>query len=121
MADLSRRFRFGRFSLSTTGLLFCTLSFLYLVTLRYYHYASYRDPTSYFFDPIRAYERRYSSVRTAEAEKFLRDAGDIITLAGINLPSFATFIDNGNGTGKIHLTPAAGNIGVFNATISARS
>jgi large repetitive protein len=47
------------------------------------------------------------------------DAGDVITLAGVNLPSFATFTDNGNGTGKIHLTPAAGNIGIFNATISA--
>jgi hypothetical protein len=77
MADASRRFRFGRYSLSTTGVLFCTLSFLYLLFFRYYHYASYRDPTSYFFDPLRAYERRYSSTRIAEAEKFLRDAGDI--------------------------------------------
>ncbi|MFT3700823.1 MAG: PA14 domain-containing protein [Agriterribacter sp.] len=47
------------------------------------------------------------------------DPGDVITLSASNLPSFATFTDNGGGTGKIHLTPAAGNIGVFNATITA--
>jgi large repetitive protein len=47
------------------------------------------------------------------------DPADVITLKATNLPSFASFTDNGNGTGKIHLTPAAGNIGVFNATITA--
>ena len=47
------------------------------------------------------------------------DTGDVITLTGTNLPAFASFIDNGNGTGKIQITPAAGNIGVFNATVTA--
>ncbi|KAJ5334970.1 hypothetical protein N7452_007373 [Penicillium brevicompactum] len=74
MVDLGRRLCSGRVHVSTTTVLFCTLSFLYLLFLRYYHYTSYRDPTSFFFDPNRAYERRYSSARIAEAEDFLRDA-----------------------------------------------
>lgn len=75
MVEPLYRLGFGRFSPSTTSLLFCTFSLLYLPALRYYHFASYRDPTSYFFDPLRAYERRYSSTRIAEAEEFLRGAG----------------------------------------------
>lgn len=38
------------------------------------HYAKvnfYRDPTSKFFDPSRAYERRYSAVRQREADIFV--------------------------------------------------
>ncbi|KAJ5789766.1 uncharacterized protein N7518_006777 [Penicillium psychrosexuale] len=77
MADSSRRLCPGGFYLSTTSLIFCTWSFLYVLCLYYYHYASHRDPTSYFFDPSRAYERRYSSIRIAEAEEFLRDTGSI--------------------------------------------
>lgn len=77
MTDFLRQFRFGRFSLSTTGVFCSTLALLYLFSLRYYKFASYRDPTSYFFDPLRAYERRYSSTRIAEAEEFLSDAGNI--------------------------------------------
>ncbi|CEJ60058.1 hypothetical protein PMG11_08648 [Penicillium brasilianum] len=76
MADVLR-LRFGRFAFSNTGVLFCTFAILYLFSLRYYHNVSYRDPTSYFFDPIRAYERRYSSSRIAEAEEFLSDAGNL--------------------------------------------
>ncbi|OQE73310.1 hypothetical protein PENNAL_c0089G00238 [Penicillium nalgiovense] len=74
MADFLRPLSFGRFSRSTTGLLFYTFSLLYLLSLGYYHFASYRDPTSYFFNPLRAYERRYTSTRITEAEEFLRDA-----------------------------------------------
>ncbi len=41
------------------------------------------------------------------------DLGDVITLSATNLPSFATLIDNGNGTGIIRLEP--GNaVGIFN-------
>ncbi|CAG8262776.1 unnamed protein product [Penicillium salamii] len=35
------------------------------------------DLISFFFDPSRAYERRYLLVRIAEAEDFLWDAGDV--------------------------------------------
>ncbi|MFT3948647.1 MAG: PA14 domain-containing protein [Agriterribacter sp.] len=47
------------------------------------------------------------------------DATDVITLSASGLPSFATFTDNGNGTGTLHLNPLAGNIGVFKTTITA--
>ncbi|CAG7939760.1 unnamed protein product [Penicillium nalgiovense] len=64
MADFLRPLSFGRFSRSTTGLLFYTFSLLYLLSLGYYHFASYRDPTSYFFNPLRAYERPENGVPT---------------------------------------------------------
>lgn len=41
------------------------------------------------------------------------DAGDIITLTASNLPSFATFADNGNGNGVMHLSPTGTHIGTF--------
>ncbi|CAG8241734.1 unnamed protein product [Penicillium salamii] len=78
MADIWRRSCAGRFSLSPTGLLFASFCFLYLGFFRYYHHVSHRDPTSYFFDPSRAYERRYSSTRIAEAAEFLKSADSIL-------------------------------------------
>ena len=48
------------------------------------------------------------------------DPSDHLTLTVSNLPSFATFVDNGNGTGTITITPPAGTQGVFpNVTITA--
>jgi len=48
------------------------------------------------------------------------DATDHLTLTASGLPAFATFVDNGNGTGTITLAPSAGLQGVFpNATITA--
>jgi hypothetical protein len=76
-ATFLRPHPFGRISRSTTGILFYIFSLLYLLSLAYYHFASYRDPTSYFFNPLRAFERRYSSRRITEAEEFLRVAGTI--------------------------------------------
>jgi len=43
-----------------------------------------------------------------------------LTLTASNLPSFATFVDNGNGTGTLTITPPAGSQGVFpNVTVTA--
>ncbi|MCO5239689.1 MAG: PA14 domain-containing protein [Chitinophagaceae bacterium] len=42
------------------------------------------------------------------------DPGDVITLKASNLPSFATFTDNGNGNGIIHLAPTGSHIGTYN-------
>ncbi|KAI9368180.1 hypothetical protein BJX61DRAFT_238854 [Aspergillus egyptiacus] len=67
----------GRLSFSTIGIIGCIYLALYLLTLHYYHDISYRDPTSYFFDPSRAYTRQYSSKRVAEAETFLSSASNI--------------------------------------------
>ncbi|MEI9942599.1 MAG: fibronectin type III domain-containing protein [Chitinophagaceae bacterium] len=41
------------------------------------------------------------------------DATDHITLTVDGLPSFATFTDNGNGTGVINVKPVAGSVGVY--------
>jgi len=46
------------------------------------------------------------------------DAGPV-TLTAEGLPSFATLIDNGNGTGIIRVTPLAGNRGNYTVTIKA--
>ena len=48
------------------------------------------------------------------------DASDHITLSVANLPTFASFADNGNGTGTITIAPQAGSIGTFpNVTVTA--
>ncbi|WP_160710977.1 fibronectin type III domain-containing protein [Chitinophaga solisilvae] len=46
------------------------------------------------------------------------DAGEILTLAVSGLPSFASFTDNGNGTGNLSITPVTGNIGRYTATLT---
>ena len=46
--------------------------------------------------------------------------GDNIVLTASNLPSFALFTDNGNGTGTINLTPGSTHFGAYpNVTITA--
>ncbi|WP_343674955.1 fibronectin type III domain-containing protein [Chitinophaga sp.] len=47
------------------------------------------------------------------------DAGDVLTLKATNLPSFAKLTDNGDGTGNIAITPAAGNVGRYTVTVTA--
>lgn len=47
------------------------------------------------------------------------DATDHITLSVAGLPSFASFVDNGNGTGKITVTPSANSVGGFAVTVTA--
>jgi hypothetical protein len=49
-------------------------SIFYLFLIQYCRHANYRDPTSYFFDPTRAYERMYSADRIREADAFIRSA-----------------------------------------------
>lgn len=47
------------------------------------------------------------------------DPGDIITLSASGLPAFASFTDNGNGTGVVHLAPGFA-LGTFNGlTVTA--
>ncbi|KAL4867474.1 hypothetical protein BDV12DRAFT_171261 [Aspergillus spectabilis] len=77
MSNVSRYLQFGRFSLSATGILVCSYFLLFLLSLRYYHGVSFRDPTSFFFDPSRAYTKQYSSKRIAEAETYLSAASAV--------------------------------------------
>jgi large repetitive protein len=46
------------------------------------------------------------------------DAGDIVSLSTVGLPSFASVKNNGNGTGTITVTPG-NNVGTFNVTLTA--
>lgn len=51
----------------------------------------------------------------------LDDATDQVTLTVTGLPSFATFTDNGNGTGVISINPNAGTLGIFpGVTVTAK-
>jgi len=56
---------------TTPSLILIGFSIFTLAVLQYYHRANYRDPTSYFFDPSRAYQRIYSATRIREAEAFI--------------------------------------------------
>ncbi|MEO8712713.1 MAG: T9SS type A sorting domain-containing protein, partial [Parafilimonas sp.] len=48
------------------------------------------------------------------------DATDQIILTAVNLPSFITFTDNGNGTGSFSIVPTSGVTGIFeNITVIA--
>lgn len=47
---------------------------LYTLVALYCSLAFYRDPTSLFFDPSKAYEREYSSFRQHQAERFIDSA-----------------------------------------------
>jgi len=49
-------------------------SIFYLCLIQYYRYANYRDPTSLFFDPSRAYEGTYSADRIRQADAFIQSA-----------------------------------------------
>jgi hypothetical protein len=49
-------------------------SIFYLFLIQYCRHANYRDPTSYFFDPTRAYGRMYSADRIREADAFIQSA-----------------------------------------------
>ncbi len=40
-----------------------------------------------------------------------------LTVSG--LPAFATFVDNGNGTGVLTLNPVSSNIGTYTGTLTA--
>ncbi len=45
--------------------------------------------------------------------------GDAITFSTLELPSFATLVDNGNGTGYIQFTPTAAQAGNYNFEVHA--
>ncbi|RAL16736.1 uncharacterized protein BO97DRAFT_430816 [Aspergillus homomorphus CBS 101889] len=68
MANISLYHQLSRFLCSAINIISCIYLVLYILSLRYYHNLSYRDPTSFFFDPDRAYARQYSTKRIAEAE-----------------------------------------------------
>ncbi|KAG0651790.1 hypothetical protein D0Z07_1964 [Hyphodiscus hymeniophilus] len=54
-------------------------SIFYMFLIQYYSHANYRDPTSKFFDPTRAYERMYSADMIKKADAFVLSADSLTT------------------------------------------
>jgi hypothetical protein len=52
-------------------------SIFYLITFQYCRSANYRDPTSFFFDRNRGYQRLYSQRRIRQANDYIHDVGTI--------------------------------------------
>lgn len=67
--------------LSTTTLTVLTVSSVYTLFFLYYHFASARDPTSYFFDKNRAYKQGYSRSRIEQADSFIKQVS-----TGVQVP-----------------------------------
>jgi len=55
---------------------------------------------------------RYGTTSTIKVTATDAD-GDALAFTGLNLPSFATLTDNGNGTAVLTLTPSVANAGVY--------
>ena len=70
-------------------------------------------------EPINSVTLRNNESLTIQV-KAIDDATDHLTLTASNLPPFATFTDNGNGTGTVNIKPNAGAIGFYQGvTITA--
>ena len=63
-----------RWAHSPAAVAFLAFFFIYLGLVRYCSHVFYRDPTSFFFDPARGYERHYSLTRQEEAEVFVQNS-----------------------------------------------
>ncbi|KAL8963899.1 MAG: hypothetical protein Q9183_004864 [Haloplaca sp. 2 TL-2023] len=61
---------------SSTATLLGISGLLWFLSYFYLRLASSRDPTSYFFDGVSGYERRYSLQREREAYSFIRSANN---------------------------------------------
>lgn len=61
-------------NLSGRFIVILTFILLYTCAAQYCRLAYYRDPTSFFFDPRRAYTEEYSAVRRQQADSFIESA-----------------------------------------------
>ena len=59
------------------GLTMVYFLIFYLGAFQYLRHSNYRDPTSYFFDPSRAYKRLYSIDRMEQAGEFIESVGNL--------------------------------------------
>ena len=75
-------------TLSPLGLIAITFAGTYLIAVFLISRISSRDPTSYFFDSRRAYERGYSTKRLKEAENFIAtaDTGNQSRWSSLDVP-----------------------------------
>lgn len=61
-------------NLSGRSLIILSFILLYTCAVQYCRVRYYRDPTSFFFDPRRAYTEGYSAVRRQQADAFIESA-----------------------------------------------
>ncbi len=73
------------------------------------------DVPSIISQPIPVAVQNSAYTYNVEAED--PDAGDNVTLAATVLPSWLSFTDNGNGTGRLNGTPGNGDLGIHNVTL----
>ena len=66
---------------------FLLFALLYLCAIQYYRRNSYRDPTSFFFDPTCAYKPEYSPFRQQEANAYI-NASTVAAPQRSNITSF---------------------------------
>ncbi|KAL8978643.1 MAG: hypothetical protein Q9177_006350 [Variospora cf. flavescens] len=64
----------SRILISGVGRFLLCFTFLYLLLLQICRYTFYRDPTSAFFDPSKAYRHIYSEQRQRQADAYLQAA-----------------------------------------------
>ncbi|KAL8709734.1 MAG: hypothetical protein Q9220_005520 [cf. Caloplaca sp. 1 TL-2023] len=69
-----RLFHWSHLGRSSTAVLLAVSVALWILTYQYCRLAYFRDPTSYFFDRNRGYERRYSGHREQQAYDFIHAA-----------------------------------------------
>ncbi|KAL8951776.1 MAG: hypothetical protein Q9222_002267 [Ikaeria aurantiellina] len=70
---------------TATGRTLLVFTLLYLLLIQHCRQTFYRDPTSFFFDPHRGYERIYSGHRQRQAESFIQNANFSFKNASIPL------------------------------------
>lgn len=71
---------------------------LYLILIQYSRTHFYRDPTSAFFDPTRAYDQIYSRFRTSQARNFIEAIDETTNPVK---KSYNEFPNNGSGPAKL--------------------
>ncbi|HZP64731.1 MAG TPA: Ig-like domain repeat protein, partial [Rudaea sp.] len=94
-------------------------------------FAAYQNNTIYFRVDVKDVQTQAPTITSANSTQFIvGEAGTFsvastgvpspaLTLTGCTLPANLTFVDNGNGTGTLAGTPAAGTAGTYNCTITA--
>lgn len=107
--------REGPFQIQSTSAMYRLSNFAGLVTsfvvtlsaVLYIRSSSYRDPTSFFFDPDRAFEFSYSTFRAVQAEDYIQSAS---SSWHADNPSLCIGIPSVQRQGVRYLRPAVGSL-----------
>lgn len=81
------------FTASPQAKFFVAFAILYCIAVQYLRLVSSQDPSSFFLDGKRAYQRRYTSIRIEEASDFIATSGhDVDQIKASSDPSICTGI-----------------------------